>query len=737
VSALRIFWFCLLLLVSAAALAADLSITVTDPKEAVVAGARVLVYRSGRTQPVGMQTTAADGRALFSGLASGQYGVEVLAPGFAKRLAQVVLPQESPLRLKLAVAPAAQTVVVSATLTPVPEEEAGGPVASLDHETLDNLQPGSAAEALRFLPGAIVNTTGRRGGQASLFVRGGESRYNKVILDGVPVNDPGGFFDFGVVPLQEVERMEFVRGAVSSLYGSDAMTSIVQVWTATGRTRMPELRFGADGGTFSTVHGFASLAGARGRLDYELFADQVNTEGQGVNDKYSNSSQGGNVGILLARHASLRLHSRHSNNRNGVASNWNFNGQPLLPPDSDQFARQNNFLASADLFLAATSRWQHRLSGFEYRHQRLNLDRVADRGCDFASFVFLDCPFSVFAKVNRAGFDYQGEYSPRSWSTTTFGYRFEDENGHSGETISGSNTHGLRRNHGLYGEQILTLPRFSLVAGLRWEHNQSFGDKAVPRIAATFLVRRGGDQLSGTRLRFAYGQGIKAPSFEEAFGIAAFLILPNPQLKAEENRSLEAGIQQSLLGGRFSVSAAYFNNLFRNQITCCTPVDPVTGSSRFFNINRSFAHGSELEFHARPRRRLRVDASYSYTSTQILRAPLALDPLFAAGAPLLRRPRHSGAMIVGYSGNRWGTSLAGTFVGRRPDSDFTFGAVPPVNHAAGYARFDPGAWYAINHYTTAYVNIGNLFNRHYEEVSGYPALRLNFRAGMRFRLGGE
>src|SRR5207244_5828696 len=95
------------------------------------------------------------------------------------------------------------------------------------------------------------------------------------------------------------DRLEFVRGAQSTLYGSDAMTSVVQVFTRNGNSETPELSFGADGGTFETAHGYLSLAGARGRFDYNLFADPFNTSGQVSNDEYSNSSQGGNIGVVL------------------------------------------------------------------------------------------------------------------------------------------------------------------------------------------------------------------------------------------------------------------------------------------------------------------------------------------------------------------------------------------------------------------------------------------------------
>ncbi len=731
----RLLLISFLSILSAAALGADLTIVVTDPQSAVLAGARVSIYAAGHSQALAIGTTSPNGRVSFSGLPQGKYRVEVMAPAFAPRSILVIFPKESPVQVSLGLATVPQTVVVSATHMPVTEQDAGVPVALLDREDLVNLQPTSEADALRFLPDAIVSTTGRRGSQASLFVQGGDSDYNKVLIDGVPVNDPGGFFDFGVVPLQEADRLEFLRGAESTLYGSDAMTSVVQFWTGTGKTRVPELRFGADGGNFSMAHGFISLSGTHGRLDYNLFGDQFNTDGQGVNDGYSNSSQGENVGVRLSKKAVFRLRTRHSNNRTGVQSNWNFNGQPLLPPDIDQFARQNNFLSSADLTLNGPKRWQHHFSGFEYHHKRSNIDTVADRGC--SSTVFLDCPFIAFDKVNRAGFEYHSEYSPRSWATTTFGYKFEDENGHSGEILSGSDTHGIRRNHAVYGQQVLIFSRFSLIPGIRFEHNESFGNKAVPRIAGTFLATRGHELFSGTRLRFVYGDGIKEPSFEESFGIAAFLILPNPRLKAEQTRSVEGGLQQNFFNDKVSVTASYFNNLFTNQIACCEPVNPTIGTSQYFNIDRSFAQGSELEIQARPRMRLHVSGSYTYTSTQILNAPLGSGPLFSPGAPLLRRPKHSGTLLVSYFGNHWGASLAGTFVGRRPDSDFTFGLIAPVNHAAGYASFDPGVWYAIKARVTAYVNVENTLNKHYQEVVGYPALGVNFRAGMRFRIGGD
>src|SRR5579864_7569657 len=320
----------LALVLTAAASAADLKVKVIDPQSAAVAGAQVSLVRENDGRVLSTQRTSAEGVATLPTPGAGPYQIQVLAPGFAADTIDMSAQTEITVTLRLA--PASETVVVSATRTPVPGEAAGADIDTLNTGQLTTMQPTAAADAIRFLPGAIVNAAGQRGGLTSLFVRGGESRYNKVIVDGVTINEPGGTFDFGTLPLDQADRMEFVRGTQSTLYGSDAMTSVVQVWTRTGSTQLPELRFGADGGNFSTARGYASLAGARSRFDYNLFGGQFNTEGSYINNAYSDSMEGANVGAALSDHASLRVRVRHSNSHSGVPGEWSFNGTvPLVP----------------------------------------------------------------------------------------------------------------------------------------------------------------------------------------------------------------------------------------------------------------------------------------------------------------------------------------------------------------------------------------------------------------------
>jgi outer membrane cobalamin receptor len=736
------FTFVLLL---ATAFAGELKVKVVDPQSAAVAGAELILLENGNSTPLSITNTSAEGTAIVNVPTQTRYQLKILAPGFAEQ--QISLSQESPITVHLQLATSSETVVVTATRTPVPEQQTATSVSAVDQQQIVLMQPFAASDLLRFLPGAIIATAGQRGGIASLFVRGGDSTYNKVIVDGVPIDEPGGTMNPGVIPLEQTERVELLRGTQSTLYGSDAMTSVVQSWTRAGSTPVPQLEFGADGGDFWTAHGYGSLSGVRGRFDYNLFGDQFNTNGQGVNNYYSNTLEGANLGAAIADGVSLRVRGRHFDSSSGVAGEWDFNGVPLLAPDKDARAHQNTLLGSAELLISKQPRWQHRLTGYDFHQTRLNTDTVPDRGCDPNTFNFLDCFFDDRANINRAGFNYQGDYTPVAWAQTTVGYEFEDENGTfnstfllaldaNGNPINTSLlTHGLRLNHAAYAQQRVTRGRISVVGGARYVHNDSFGNRVVPRIAATFDLLSGGGWFSGTRLRASYATGIKEPKFEESFGITGiFRDNPNPDLKPEENRSFEAGIEQAFFGRRYSLSAVYFHQSFRNQIELST--DPSTFVGTFINVNRSLAHGAEIELDGRISNHLHLTTGYFYTSSQVLEAPLCKPGDFCdlAGQALLRRPKHAGNVVVTYVSRRWGADLAGTFVGRRRDSDFLGLG---IDHVAGYGRVDVGGWYAITRWVSAYANVGNVLNNHYEEVVGYPALGANFRAGLRFRIGGE
>jgi vitamin B12 transporter len=736
-----------------AASAADLKVKVVDPQSAAVAGAQVTLFAKGRDTVLKVASTSPEGVATFGELSSGGYRIQVLAAGFASQ-AEDVSPRSDIITIQLRLATASETVVVTATRTPLAAEDSGASVSTQESAQLETMQPIAADDAVRFLPGAVINTAGQRGGISSLFVRGGESTYNKVIVDGVAVDNPGETFDFGTLPLTQADRVEFLRGTQSTLYGSDAMTSVLQVWTRTGSTSVPELRFGADGGNFGTASGEASLAGVHAGFDYNVFGNQFNSSGLGVNDAYSDSLAGANIGIAITDHAALRLHLRHSNSYTGLPGEWNFNGNDpvitpysasgtllppgLLQPDPVESAHLNSSLGSVELAVSQPSGWQHRLTGFDYLYRYTDNNPNTDPNT--APYTYDSFADTYETHVNRVGVEYQGDYSERTSAHfaahSTFGYRIENETGVVSDMDFPPPASGQRLDQDAYLQQQVTWGRLIAIAGGRFVHSSAYGNIGVPRVALTLLAFRGGELFSGTRMRFSYAVGYMEPALYQTFGEIAYDYTSNRGLLPERTRAFEAGFEQKFFAGRWALNGSYFNNLFHDQIEA---VPTASGAYEFFNLEQSFAQGAEIELQGRIRPRLLLTTAYIYTSTEILENPECTpsNPCsfpYAPGDPLLLRPKHSATTLLNYGGKRWSANLAGSFVGSRADSDFDgFN----INHAAGYVRVDLGGWYAINSRITAYVNVDNALDRRYNEVLGYPALPVNFRAGFRFRIGGE
>ena len=195
----------------------------------------------------------------------GSCTIEVSLTGFTS--ASQPCNFHEPMRIVLAIAPVRESVVVTATRTEATTALVGASVTTFSEEQLERRQMPLVADLLRSTPGAMVVRTGAPGAVTSLFVRGGESTYNKVLVDGIPLNEPGGTFFFNNLTTESLERIEVVRGAQSALFGSDAMASVVQLFTKRGASPTPSGGVTIEGGSYDTFRTSALVSGRSGRVD--------------------------------------------------------------------------------------------------------------------------------------------------------------------------------------------------------------------------------------------------------------------------------------------------------------------------------------------------------------------------------------------------------------------------------------------------------------------------------------
>ncbi len=720
--------------------------TLTDPSGAAVAGAEVSAAPRPASGANVLRTTSGSAGGFSMSLAPGSYRIRIAHPSFARVELDVALAagevRELPLRLELE--RLAATVVVSAQAEPIAAQAASPPVNLVTREEIEQRQAISLGPLLATMPGFSLTRLGREGGVTTLFLDGGNSNFTKVLIDGTTVNEPGGSIDFSNFTLDNVEKIEVVHGAESALFGSDAMTGVVQIFTHRGTTRRPQLTLLAEGGKFSTGRGAAQWSGLADRFDYSAAASYFQTAGQGPNDGFLNRTLSGNFGWRFSDSDALRLTLRNTTSDAGAV------GQTLFePPDLDHHNALHNFSANLSWEFSTGAHWRHRLAGTEAYSRQLFANPKSDF-CFTTPPFLCDFPFIARNQFNRAGFAGQSSFLFRHGAATA-GYQYEVENAFL-SALSGQ--HARRNNQaGFFDGRLQPLPRLTISGGFRVEANQSFGTRVVPRIGAALALRYGHDFWGATRLRFSYGRGIKEPRLDQSFGSDP-CFPGNPALRPERSRTYTAGIEQRLASDRVRISADYFDNRFRDVVsfTFCfeggpcpiaPPPDCPFGFGTFFNTDLARARGGNLTFESRLARWLRVTGHYTYDDSRVLRSPNAFDPTQIPGNRLFKRPVHSGSLLLNASFACMNWNLAGYFTGRRTDSDFLsvrFGNAcigPCLTSNPGYARFDLAGSYTFRRGFTAFGRIENLFDKRYEDSLGFPAYRRSYRLGMKFIFGGE
>ncbi len=688
---------------------ATLTGALTDPSGGAIAAAQV----SAKPLPSGtvVETASnAEGRFTLT-LAPGRYRVNITHPSFARAEEEITLAggESREWNLRMELEKLAATVVVTAEAEPAPAATVAAPVTVLTRQEITQRQEIWLAPLLSSAGGISLTRLGPMGGITTLFLDGGNSNFTKVLVDGTPVNQPGGDVDFSNFTLDNIEKIEIVHGASSALFGSDAVSGVVQIFTHQGTARRPQLTLLGEGGSFGTGRGLAQLSGLAGAFDYSGSASYFDSNGQGANDRFRQSAFSGNFGWRFTDTDHVRLTLRNTTSDAGQP------GQTLLePPILDQHTGLHDFSANLGWDFTTGPSWHHHLAGTE----------------DYVRQTIVTPFFSALNRYNRAGFEEQSSYAFRP-GAFSLGYQYEVENG------APNGPHVRRNNQAGYGELRLQFRRrWNFNFGARAEDNASFGTRGVLRGGLAVVLRYGHDFWGATRLRLSGGQGIKEPALVQSFEKDP-CFPGNPSLKPERSLTGDVGIEQTLVSDRVRLSVDYFYNHYGDIVSFSSgPVTPPCpfGTGTFFNTDAARAFGSNVSLEARATHWLRFVGNYTYDDTRVLKSPNAFDPTLTPGNRLFRRPLHSANLIANATFRKMNWNVATYYVGRRTDSDFLglgFTSSP------SYVRVDLATSYDWGHGFATIARIGNLFNRHYQDAIGYPALRLNFRAGLKYTWGGE
>jgi len=621
-------------------------------------------------------------------------------------------------------------VVVTATKTEVPLKNVAASVTVITKEEIEARQVTEVPDLLRDVPGLSVTRAGSRGGVVTVFPRGGNSNFNLVLIDGVKVNDAGGFFDFSDLSTDNIERIEIIRGPQSALYGADAMGSVIQIFTKRGRG-VPRVETSFAGGNLNTFEERLNLSGGVGQLGYSLGVGRTDTDGSLlINNAFRETTVSGRFDYSIEKALDFSFVVRYTDSlfqfpTSGAGDRFKNEGFPL---DPHQSSAQQRLLLSGKASHSLTPWWQQTLQLGFYRREFAFNDPF-DPGIDFSAFhstneerrFSLDYFWNLIpptvldlSSVVTAGFAYDREEFDQRAAATETSFPFSSSNSDS------------RDNRAFYLQgQLDWKKRLFLTVGFRVDDNSTFGTEVSPRFSAAYIV-----PITETKVRGSYGEGIKAPSFIQNFGDGSPFVVGNPTLRPERSRSWEIGFDQPVLSGLADISVTYFHNRFEDLIAF------VGGSPSFLNVQSATAQGIEFAARVRLRHGLTVSGNYTFLETKVLDNGDVGGTELPEGAPLIRRPKHTGSLAIDHIWDRLHTNVTATFVGDQADLDFRTFPAPRVT-LPGYTKVDAAVSYLLLkdrphlRELTLFGKIQNLFDEGYQQVFGFSAPRTTFLLGLK------
>lgn len=621
-------------------------------------------------------------------------------------------------RLTLSLAPIADAVVVTPTREAAPAGQLGATVTVFTADDITRRGTASLADLLRETPGVGVMQTAGMGGVTSLFMRGGESNYTKVLLDGMPINEPGGTFNFSNITTSNLSRVEVVRGAQSALFGTDAMSGVIQLVTARGTAgTRPQFTGALETGGYATHRADGTVRGGGSGWDYSIGVARLRTDNRSANNQFDSATVSWSLGRALTRALEIRAVGRVEDGRAGAPGQTAFGRA-----DMDAAYDHNDSTVGVSLEHRVSASWKQRMSYSLMRSRQDSTNLIEDApytpryGSAVAPFQFYDYTFNEHDVLRRGVFSYQSDWRIGGAVTQliTAALDWDSERATLGDRLAQTSLDAGRDNVGVSVQHQLIGRHGSLVSSLRAEHNDSFGNEWVPRVSAALVLRSAQGAWGDVTLKANAGRGVKEPTILQSFSQNTFY-LGNPDLRPERARTADVGVSQRLAHDRVRIDAVAFDNRFRDQIsTRTTSFSPY--QSQYFNMKDATSRGTELSAEVAPMRAMRITAGYTRLTS----------------AELFRRPQHSAFVRAAVTHGRTSIDLDGLYTGRYVDNDFA-SLVPAITASGGYWRWNLNGRYRFTTRLEGYARIQNLTDLNYMEPLGYLAWRRTAHIGLNVR----
>ncbi len=613
-------------------------------------------------------------------------------------------------------------VVVTANKYPTPSYEIANSITVIDSQEIADKNYNNVIDLLNDVPGVSITQQGGPGELSSVYIRGGNADYTMVLIDGVEANmtdDPTDTYDFSNLSTDNIQRIEVLRGPQSTLYGSDALSGVINIITKKGQGK-PKLDLYSEGGTYNTYKAGAALNGSYNIFNYSVSISKFHSDGfSAASKKYGNTEKDGSTnyyltsrfGLDLSKVINFNVFYRYNKSNTALDQHGGYFGDD---PTYLQHINEYAFKTEADVIPLG-----------QLLHSKISFSIFRNfRGYSFDSTLYNPAFSRSFYNGKRYHFEFQNNLNISDFYNVVAGFESDRQTANSIYYYNSDNfpyTSILPlssiTSNGVYLENQVNLQNSMFAnVGIRYENNQLFNSKITYRIAPAFLIKQ-----TGTKLKTTFGTAFKAPSLYDLFDPT----YGNKDLKPEESTGWDAGFEQFILNGNISFAVTYFGNNFKNLFAS----DP-NNNYKTINIDKAVTSGIEAEFGMRILKNLKLDANYTYTNTKDERQ----DPLYH-NKPLLRRPKNKFSLDIYYTPiDKLSSNVQMTYVGKRDDLDFLPDySVVRVN-LTSYTLINISLNYSLTDYVQIYTRIDNLLNEYYEQVYGYASAQFSIYGGVKLKL---
>jgi vitamin B12 transporter len=496
-----------------------------------------------------------------------------------------------------------KAIEITATRTSVEEENPASALTVITQEEIQQKQHMQVKDILREQAGIGVVNVGPLGGTSSVFMRGAAPSSTLILIDGVQVksNTTGGF-DFSNLQMDNIERIEILRGPQSTLWGADAVGGVINIVTKRGKGK-PTHSLTIEAGSFETFKETLASSGSFGKFDYSASASRIDSDGFSAfneergaieEDGYQNTTLSSRMGYNFLKNGRVEFIGRYTKARS------EFDGLNLafvLSDSPNHIQRSETFYFALPFQKSITPWWDTKIN------TNMNYDQLDIQDPTFGDSEILSRTFTV---------DFQNNLSLGEYVSTVFGFEHQVTNGY-----NNSNNISLEnRSQGYYLQGRLNWDdRVLLNAGFRQDVNSRFDNQFTYKVEGAYQLKSW-----GTKLRAAYATGFRIPSVNEVL----FPFFGNPNIQPEESDNWEVGFEQKLVEDRITVGANYFETDYKNLIV----FDFITFIAQ--NIGSATSRGIESFVKFKILDNLDLTANYTWNQAQNE----------ATGSLLVRRPRH-------------------------------------------------------------------------------------------------